>query len=239
MGSGSGDTLIGLGVIGVLAIGAFWVLSSGALDNLGNADAELDDTLEDESADVSGGSGDCGQLCRDKDCDGYKKSCKTGCKYCCGSGKNSPKCKGSSDKSCKALCTAHNCVDYAANCSKGCSGCSGQGTGKSGGKSCPKCAKGTHRTTGCTCKDDNYGKTGKAQGSCMCIQQKPKYKCADFAPNSAGCCAWRGSNGGCPAGQRGVTHKGGGCDCVKASGRLARAYHARSNGRTAWRFSQA
>lgn len=69
------------------------------------------------------GGADCGQLCREKKCTSYKSHCTAGCKYCCGSGPNSPKCGGTPGSQCGDLCRLKNCVSYANQCTGGCSNC--------------------------------------------------------------------------------------------------------------------
>ena len=163
MGSSDLTGLLGIVVIAGLA---YVFLSSGALDNLNNTQdpgfVEGGDPSE-EPGTTEGGTSNCGQLCRDKDCDGYKENCTTGCSNCCDSGPNSKPCKDKSggsngDSQCKALCTAGSCVQYRAECSKSCSRCAGSG------KCTLKCTAGYKRaSTGCSCVS-----TGGTSGGVSC-----------------------------------------------------------------------
>lgn len=225
MGSSDLTGLLGIVVIAGLA---YVFLSN---PNILGGNQPVDGFVEGEGevtgeGDVTGSGSNCGQLCRDKDCEGYKENCTTGCVHCCESGENSKPCKdkggsgSTGDSQCRSLCTAGSCVQYNAECSKGCSRCAGTG------KCNLKCASGYKRaSTGCSCVSTG-GTSGGVKctkgyvrsasgGGCVCNRQAKGCQSTQVARlNSSGNCVCVG----CSAG-----YKPGGSnnnECVRGSGPL-------------------
>ena len=128
-------------------------------------------TDDSSTPDSSSGGSPCGDLCRAKDCSGYKKQCTTGCRYCPNSGPNSPgggggsgsgtssngKVFGVNPNDCGSLCRSKKCSEYKRKCSTGCVNCCGSGPNS------PKCGGGG---TGTDIQTGSTSCPGGASGNC-------------------------------------------------------------------------
>jgi hypothetical protein len=82
-------------LIGAAAIAGYFILTNpdilaGIFPSAG-AGGTFEPGTDDSSTPTASSSGSpCGDLCRAKDCSGYKKQCTTGCVHCPNSGPNSP-----------------------------------------------------------------------------------------------------------------------------------------------------
>ena len=143
------------------------------------------------------------------------------------SGGSTPKCVVTKCPSCGSLPNYRICKNNKCGCDK--SVCK-----YSNSSQCPSCKPGQAKKLSnckCSCTGTPSPTGGSGGNTCSCKQGS---KCSGLT--GAACCAWRGSNGGCSSGFKGVSHPGGGCDCVRKSN-YARAYYARPNIRTSYRFS--
>ena len=143
------------------------------------------------------------------------------------SGGSTPKCDVTKCPSCGSYPNYRVCKNNKCGCDK--SVCK-----YSNSSQCPSCKPGQAKKLSnckCSCTGTPSPTGGSGGNTCSCKQGS---KCSGLT--GAACCAWRGSNGGCSSGFKGVSHPGGGCDCVRKSN-YARAYYARPNIRTSYRFS--
>ena len=234
--------------------------------NGNNTTDAVADTGTDEPGNTNGGTGkatvDCGKLCRLKDCKKYKKSCKNGCTYCCDSGPKSPSCGstsgGSSSSTDVSKCKQCGNNQYRQVTASGkceCLPIGGSSGGGSGGKKCevtkcPSCGsypnyricKNNNTQCGCAkvvCKYSNSSQCpsckpgqGKKLSNCKCSCTGTPSPIGGGGGTGSSCTSCRG---GLCKGLNGAT-----CTACCSAGlaKLSyRAYHARPNLRTKYRFS--
>ena len=243
------------GLLGIVVIAglAYVLLTSGALSNIGGADADVtgdpsvdaDVTGETESDGTGTGCDDghsCKKRCSEGWCNSYRKCCDAGCGKCGKGGGDGSNAKTTFD--CGAACRTGNCTDYRANCKSGCDACSGT-KGNKCPKACPRNYTRVKNTCDCKVKSGKTpsgfdykqcsGKSGNCTWDCsghFCWTGKAcgqTYKtCTSGGGNCSGVRSqFMKKHGNCASGG------GGGCTC-KQGGKCA-SYPANSANCCSWR----